>query len=109
VVSQIDVLPTIAGLLHRSYQNRTLGRDLLDPSTKTHFAFVTNATDKIGVVTNDYYLVHQTNTGEEQLLPLSAATDTLSLSERQRMRRSLSELAIAFFETSRYLILNNKK
>jgi phosphoglycerol transferase MdoB-like AlkP superfamily enzyme len=109
VVSQIDVLPTIAGLLHRSYQNRTLGRDLLDPSTKAHFAFVTNASDKIGVVTNDYYLVHQINTGEEQLLPLSAATDTLSLSERQRMRRSLSELAIAFFETSRYLILNNKK
>ncbi|MBM3922784.1 MAG: LTA synthase family protein [Sphingomonadales bacterium] len=109
VVSQIDVLPTIAGLLHRSYQNRTLGRDLLDPNTKEHFAFVTNATDKIGIITNDYYLVHQVNTGEEELLPLSVANDTLRSADRLRLQRSLSELAIAFFETSRYLILNNKK
>ena len=29
VVSQIDVLPTIAGMLHQPYVNTTLGRDLL--------------------------------------------------------------------------------
>jgi phosphoglycerol transferase MdoB-like AlkP superfamily enzyme len=109
VVSQIDVLPTIAGLLHRSYQNRTLGRDLLDPGLKDHFAFVTNATDKIGIITNDFYLVRQLNSGEEQLHALSAATDTLSSPERRKRQRSLGELATAFFETSRYLILNNKK
>jgi phosphoglycerol transferase MdoB-like AlkP superfamily enzyme len=109
VVSQIDVLPTIAGLLHRSYQNRTLGRDLLDPSQKEHFAFVTNATDKIGIVTNDHYLVRQLNSGEEQLHALLPGSDTLSSSARRKMQQSLSELATAFFETSRYLILNNKK
>jgi len=109
VVSQIDVLPTIAGLLHRSYQNRTLGRDLLDPSQKEHFAFVTNATDKIGIVTNDHYLVRQLNSGEEQLHALLPGSDKLSSSARRKMQQSLSELAIAFFETSRYLILNNKK
>jgi len=109
VVSQIDVLPTIAGLLHRSYQNRTLGRDLLDPSRREHFAFVTNATDKIGIITDNFYLVRQLNSGEEQLHALSAATDTLSSTQRRNMQRSLAELATAFFETSRYLILNNKK
>lgn len=108
VVSQIDVLPTIAGLLHRSYQNRTLGRDLLDPAHKEHFAFVTNATDKVGIVTNNFYLVRQLNSGEEQLHALSSAPDTLSNAERIKLQRSLAELAMAFFETSRYLILNNK-
>lgn len=109
VVSQIDVLPTLAGLLHRSYENRTLGRDLLDPAPKENFAFVTNATDKIGIITNDYYLVRQLNTGEEQLLPLFSGTDTLTASQRRKTKQSLSDLAMAFFETSRYLLLNNKK
>ncbi|MFM8711602.1 MAG: LTA synthase family protein [Sphingomonadales bacterium] len=109
VVSQIDVLPTIAGLLHRSYQNRTLGRDLLDPGRKEHFAFVTNATDKIGIVTDQFYLVRQLNSGEEQLHALTAGADTLSTSDRRAVQRSLAELALAFFETSRYLILNNKQ
>jgi phosphoglycerol transferase MdoB-like AlkP superfamily enzyme len=109
VVSQIDVLPTIAGLLHRSYQNRTLGRDLLDPAPKEHFAFVTNATDKVGIITNDFYLVRQLPSGEEQLYPLSPARDTLAAAPRGQLQRSLSELAMAFFETSRYLIMNNKK
>jgi phosphoglycerol transferase MdoB-like AlkP superfamily enzyme len=34
VVSQIDILPTIAGLAHISYTNTTLGRDLLDTNKK---------------------------------------------------------------------------
>ncbi|MFZ1313908.1 MAG: sulfatase-like hydrolase/transferase, partial [Chitinophagaceae bacterium] len=41
VVSQIDVLPTIAGMLHQSYVNTSLGRDLLDPGKKNNFAFIT--------------------------------------------------------------------
>lgn len=109
VVSQIDVLPTLAGLLHRSYQNRTLGRDLLDPAPKEHFAFVTNATDKIGIVTNDFYLVRQLNSGEEQLHALTSGPATLSFEDSKKRQQALSELAMAFFETSRYLILNNKK
>ena len=35
VVSQIDILPTVAGMLHMSYTNTTLGRDLLHSKNKT--------------------------------------------------------------------------
>ena len=70
---------------------------------------MTNATDKIGIVTNDHYLVRQLNSGEEQLYALLPRGDTLSSSARRKMQQSLSELAMAIFETSRYLILNNKK
>lgn len=108
VVSQIDVLPTIAGLLHRPYENRTLGRDLLDPSKTNHFAFVTNASDRIGMVTDQYYFTRNLNTGEELLLPLADTLPIKSNTEIKRMQRSLSELTDAFFETSRYLIMNNK-
>ncbi len=108
VVSQIDVLPTIAGLLHRPYENRTLGRDLLDPTKKNHFAFVTNASDRIGLVTNDYYFTRHLNTGEELLLPLKDSISTKSFGEVKKTQRALSELTDAIFETSRYLIMNNR-
>jgi len=48
VVSQIDILPTVAGMLHQSYVNTTLGRDLLDPSKKHNFAFITHSAQSIG-------------------------------------------------------------
>lgn len=108
VVSQIDVLPTLAGLLHRPYENRTLGRDLLDPSKTNHFAFVTNASDRIGIITNEFYFTRQLNTGEELLLPMNDTVSTRPGSELKKMKRSLSELTDAFFETARYLIMNNK-
>ena len=108
VVSQIDVLPTIAGLLHRPYENRTLGRDLLDPTKKNHFAFVTNASDRIGLVTNDYYFTRHLNTGEELLLSLKDSISTKSFGEVKKTQRALSELTDAIFETSRYLIMNNR-
>jgi phosphoglycerol transferase MdoB-like AlkP superfamily enzyme len=40
VVSQIDILPTIAGMVHQSYTNTTLGRDLLNSKNKMDAAFI---------------------------------------------------------------------
>lgn len=109
VVSQIDVLPTLFGLLHRPYENRTLGRDLLAPRPKIDFAFVTNASDIIGVVTNDNYFTKNLNSGEERLYPLRDSALLPQEAAQKKMRRELAELAYALFETSRYLIMNNKK
>ena len=109
VLSQIDVMPTVAGLLHRTYQNRTLGRDLLDPHSKNHFAFVTNAADRIGVVTDDYFFVRNLNSGEEQLFLVDSTRLPLRTEEKRKMQQSLSDLTFALFETSRYLIMNNPR
>lgn len=108
VVSQIDVLPTIAGLLHESYVNTTLGRDLLDPAKKNNFAFITNTSDRIGMVTDDYYFTRNINSGEEQLWPLhpaAAAADSLT---KQTVAGKLSVFTLSYFETARYLIMNNR-
>ena len=55
MVSQIDVLPTIAGMVQQPYINTTLGSDLLDPTKKNNYAFITNTAGKIGMVTDDFY------------------------------------------------------
>ena len=57
VVSQIDILPTIAGMLNQPYVNTTLGRDLLDPEKKNNYAFITNTAGKIGIVTDNFYFI----------------------------------------------------
>ena len=106
-VSQIDVLPTIAGLLHRPYENRTLGRDLLDPKKKNDFAFITNTADAIGVVTNDFYFVKNVNSGEEQVYSLKG--NSIPAAKLSAEKEQLSSLTNALFETAKYLLLNNKK
>ena len=107
VVSQIDILPTIAGMVHIAYKNTTLGRDLLDPNKKNNFAFITNTAGGIGIVTDDYYFTRNINFPDEELYPLH----TVSLSGKQKdsVKKELSLFTNAFFETSRYLILNNKR
>ncbi|MBL0307226.1 MAG: sulfatase-like hydrolase/transferase [Chitinophagaceae bacterium] len=109
VVSQIDVLPTIAGMLHQSYVNTSLGRDLLDPGKKNNFAFITNTADGIGMVTDDFYFTRNINSGEEQLNALHPGTLNYTTAKKDSVRKKLSAFTTAFYETSKYLMMNNQK
>lgn len=109
VVSQIDILPTIAGMLHQSYVNTTLGRDLLDPNKKNNYAFITNTADAIGIVTDDFYFTRNINSKEEQLNPIRPGAADYTNEQKDSARKKLSEFAMAFFETAKYMLMNNKK
>ena len=109
VVSQIDILPTIAGMVHQSYVNTTLGRDLLDPAKKNNFAFVTNTADEIGMVTDDFYFTSNINSGEEQLNSMHAGKTLFNQQQQDSAKKKLSEFTTAFYETAKYMLMNNKK
>lgn len=109
VVSQIDVLPTIAGMLHQSYVNTTLGRDLLDPAKKNNYAFITNTADGIGMVNDDFYYTRNINSGEEQLNPIRAEAGRFNKQQQDSVRKSLSDFTTAFYETAKYMLMNNKQ
>ena len=84
VVSQIDILPTLAGMLHMSYTNTTLGRDVLHSKNKTDAAFIIHHDEgNIGVVTNDYYFVKNLRIKKEELMPLRS--NVLSLDTCSKM------------------------
>jgi hypothetical protein len=108
VVSQIDILPTIAGMLHMTYLNTTLGRDLLDPAKTKNYAFITNTTGVIGMVTDSFYFSRNINFPDEQISPMR---DDIKLSAQQQdsVRHELSRFTDSYFETAKYLIMNNKK
>lgn len=108
VVSQIDVLPTIAGMIQQPYLNSTLGRDLLDANKKNNYAFITNTAGKIGMVTDDFYLIKQLDFADEELVPVQYSSQHYTPSQRDSARRRLSVFTSAFFETARYMIMNNK-
>jgi phosphoglycerol transferase MdoB-like AlkP superfamily enzyme len=109
VVSQIDVLPTIAGMLHQRYVNTTLGRDLLDTTKRKNFAFITSTSGKIGMVTDDFYFVKNLEFPDEQMMPTSGNTGNYSKAEKDSVQKKLSVFTSAFYETARWMIMNNKK
>lgn len=107
VVSQIDVLPTIAGMLHHNYVNTTLGRDLLNPDKKNDYAFITNTSDGIGMITDDFYFTRNINSGEEELKSIKQGVFHTD-SEKDSAQKKLSAFTSAFYETAKYMIMNNK-
>lgn len=109
VVSQIDVLPTVAGMLQQPYINTTLGRDLLDPAKKNNFAFITNTAGKIGMVTDEFYFVTNINFPDEQVVPVRYNGISYTKTQRDSVQQNLSAFTSAFFETARYMLMNNKK
>jgi phosphoglycerol transferase MdoB-like AlkP superfamily enzyme len=109
VVSQIDILPTIAGMVHQSYVNTSLGRDLLDPAKKNNFAFITNTSDAIGMVTDDYFYSRNINSNEEQLRLMRNPPGNYSKENQDSAKKKLGEFTTAFYETAKYLLMNNKE
>ncbi|MBS1737573.1 MAG: LTA synthase family protein [Bacteroidetes bacterium] len=110
VVSQIDVLPTIAGMMHDSYSNTTLGRDLLNSRGKQDAAFIIHHDEgNIGIVTNDFYFVKNLQISKEELLPLRSSAFEISKEKRDSIKNALSTLTTAIYETAKWMLVNNRQ
>jgi phosphoglycerol transferase MdoB-like AlkP superfamily enzyme len=108
VVSQIDVLPTLAGIAGQTYLNTTLGKDLLQNNGREHYAFtIAHDEGRIGIVSNQFYFTKNLNFKKEQLHQLNNEVN-YSKSQLDSIQRKLSELATAYYETAKYMLINNK-
>lgn len=110
VVSQIDVLPTIAGMMHQPYTNHTLGRDLLNNKNKMDAAFIIHHDEgNIGVVTNDFLFMKNLQIDKQELLPMREEAFSINAAQKDSIKRSLSQLTDAIYETAKWMLVNNKK
>lgn len=123
VVSQIDVLPTMAGLLSQPYVNTTLGRNVLDPAHKNHMAFIINGQGRIGLVTDQYYFTmnidmtsgDRTDTAaraffpDPQLYPIQPGVADPAGKQADSIKQQMSELTQAWYETAKWMLINNPK
>lgn len=120
VASQIDILPTIASLTKIPYSNNALGRNLFDTVStmnqyksvfsKEKYAFVIDHDIKtIGLVGNKYYYLKNFKTGKVDFVSMTGNEPVPVNAEMDSTKNYMKKLTDAYFETAKYLLLNNKK
>lgn len=112
--SQIDLIPSVSSLAGISYSNTTLGRNLFDTVQNNvrfkNLAFLFDPEIKqIGMVTDEYSYVHDLLSGK---IDFRSSKDNIPLPQTPEImadKKALQDLSQAYYETARYLLLNNKK
>jgi phosphoglycerol transferase MdoB-like AlkP superfamily enzyme len=110
--SQVDILPTLAGLCHIPYRNTTLGRDLFDTvrNRGKGMAFIYDPDQAyIGVVSSGYFYRRGLITGKEEMASVMGNDQVPAGAAGEPVRRELAQLAEGMYETARYMLLKNKK
>ncbi|MFT3822472.1 MAG: sulfatase-like hydrolase/transferase [Chitinophagaceae bacterium] len=106
--SQVDVLPTIAGICNIKYTNTALGRDALDSTTR-HFAFIFDPDfNMTGVIKDDYFYRRQYTTNKEEMVSV-VDNNNPHPDSTDAQKKEMKRLTDAMFETAKYMILHNKK
>ena len=113
VASQVDVLPTLAGLANINYTNTGFGRDLVKQfaadSGKSNLAFIYDANNKdIGVINGPWYYTRNQQGSQEKMVwaDFNAIAGTGKKDSLTAVNRAYAE---ALYETARYMLLHNKK
>ncbi len=113
VSSMVDILPTLAGLVNIPYRNTTMGRDLLRQQQRdggaSNTAFIIDRHDNwIGMVKQQHFGRHRLDGTRPEVVwaDFSAPPPPAG---RPALDDNYRTLTNAFYETSRYLLLNNKK
>lgn len=112
--SQVDVFPTLAGLANiKTYQNTTLGRDLLKQmqldSCASNKSFIMDHNNKtIGIINGNWYYSRGLESKREKMVWCNFLKPTSPVVPDSVITK-YRDYTNAFYETARYLMLNNKK
>ncbi|MEP6467489.1 MAG: LTA synthase family protein [Parafilimonas sp.] len=113
--SQLDLLPSVTALAHIRYTNTTLGKNLFDTIhinsvrfKNAAFLFDPNL-KQIGMVTDEYCYVHNLISGTEDFRSARNNDPLPQTPAIAEDRKAIKELAQAYYETARYMMLDNKK
>jgi len=120
VCSQVDILPTVAALAKTPYRNNTLGRNLFDTinplwqygtiTPQEKYAFIIDHDVKtVGLISSQYYFLKNFKTGTSDMVSMQNNLPVESNAATDTIKKRLSQLTDAYYETSKYLLLNNKK
>jgi hypothetical protein len=116
----VDVLPSIAGLAKKTYTNTALGRNLFDTinplyqyhgirNVENHAFIIDHDTKTIGVINNEFYFLRNTKSGTEEIVSIINDAPVEKNSRTDSVKNSLRNFTNAYYETAKYLLLNNKK
>lgn len=100
LTAQIDIVPTILGLLNVNYQSKFFGRDVFNHKTNSRWAFVSTY-EKLGYYKDGHLLVLSPQRKVEQFKVLPNEEQIA-----EKVDGKLKEEAIAFYQTASYLYKN---
>ncbi|MEO6220708.1 MAG: LTA synthase family protein, partial [Ginsengibacter sp.] len=113
--SQLDVLPSVSSLAGIAYENTTLGKNLFD-TAKSNSGQFRNAAflydyniKQIGMVTDEYVYIHNLLSGKEDFRHSRDDMPLMKTTQVDEDKKALQILTQAYYETARYMLLNNKK
>ncbi|MEE8104999.1 MAG: LTA synthase family protein [Planctomycetota bacterium] len=108
---QLDILPTIAGAVGAGVWNRTLGRNLLDPRFKEHFAFIQDkrgSATRVMLMDRDYLARINIDGSNGRLYRYAAEKPREDVSDQHpELAQRLTRLGLGIYETSKYLQYHN--
>ncbi len=102
---QIDVFPTIMGLLGYEYDNDSFGIDLLKEKRPCIYF---SADNKIGCIGPTYYYFYLLDAKQEFLYKYENLSDKNELKEKKLTADSLKNYAFTMLQTAHYLITKKK-
>ncbi|MCW9025294.1 MAG: LTA synthase family protein [Gammaproteobacteria bacterium] len=109
--SELDLLPTIAGLAAPGYVNTSLGRDLRDPQfadKRYAFTITHHSVPEIGVIADDYYFRMNAN-GTQKLLSHTRSENYQEnrIEQQPDIATKLETLTTGLHETAKYMLYHN--
>ena len=120
VCSQVDILPSVAALAKMPYRNTSFGRNLFDSagaklqyrfsSIPEKYAFVIDHdVSSIGLVSNNYYYLKNMKSGKIDFVSMTGNDPVPVNPKTDSIKNYLGRLTDAYYETAKYMLLNNKK
>lgn len=109
--SQLDIMPSVAHLLKVPYSNNAMGKDLFDTNfLQKDYAFIIDHERKtIGIVNSKYYYVKNFKTGMVTLVSVTGNEKIPPTPQSDSIKNTMGKFAEAYYETSKYLLFNNRK
>jgi len=113
--SQLDLLPSVTALAQIKFVNTTLGRNLFDTIQNNTGRFKNAAflfdpgVRQIGMVTDEYCYLYNLTSRVEDFRSSRTDSSLAQVPAVQQDHKDIKELAQAFYETARYMMLHNSK
>lgn len=113
VVSEVDVLATMAGLAGEEYTATAMGRDMFDPDyDDKRYAFTIYHTvpPRIGMISKAFYFKMQSDGTRASLNSIQGDDPLRDVSaEHPELTKKLRDLALSYYHTAQYMAYHNKK
>jgi phosphoglycerol transferase MdoB-like AlkP superfamily enzyme len=111
VASEVDVLPTLAGLAGRPYVNTTFGRDLFDPrfdGRRYAFTILHMPVPQLGLIGPDHYFAIKADGRGAQLFRTAADLPPENvIASQPEIARPMEEICRGIYEYARFIRYHN--